>query len=98
MHHPETHELGVLEAGNQPQHARLIAPLDLRLEADEAEMIAGEIVLTQLHAGVRLAAGARVDEPYRFHRTEPQRVAAAMRHHLDRQAALEEALFVEIVD
>ena len=39
--------------GNQPQHARLIAPLDLRLEPDEAEVIAGQVVLPQLHGGVR---------------------------------------------
>ena len=60
MDHAEAHELGVLEPGNQPQHARLLAPLHLRLEADQAEVIAGEVVLPQLHDGVGLAAGARI--------------------------------------
>jgi hypothetical protein len=56
VHHPEADELGLLEPGNQPQHARLLAPFDLRLKADQAEVIAGEIVLPQLHGRVRLAA------------------------------------------
>src|SRR5262245_27480273 len=98
MDHAEANELGLLEARNEPKHARLVAPLDLRLEPDEAEVIAGERVLPQLHGGVRLAAGARIDEPDRLHRPEPQRVAAAVRHDLDRQTALEEPLLVEVVD
>ena len=60
--------------GNQPQHARLLAPFQLRLKADEAVVIAGEVVLPQLHGGVRRAAGARIDEADRLHRPEPQRV------------------------
>ena len=75
VHHAEADELGLLEPGNQPQHARLLAPFDLRLEADEAEVIAGEVVLPQLHGGVRLAAGARIDQADRLHRSEAQRVA-----------------------
>ena len=61
-------------------------------------MIAGERVLSKLNGRVRHAAGPRVDEADRLHRTEAQRVATAMRHHFDRQAALEEFLFVEVVD
>ena len=98
MHHAEADELGLLQPGDHPKHARLIAPFDLRLEPDEAEVIARQIVLPQLHGGVRLAAGARIDQPDRLHRPEPQRVAPAMRHHLDRQAAFEEPLLVEVVD
>ena len=98
MHHAEADELRVLESGNEAQHARLLAPLDLCLEADEAEMIRGQIVLPQLHDRVRLAARARIDQTYRLHRSEPQRVFTAIRHHLDRQAPFEEALLVEIVD
>ena len=98
MHHAEAHELCLLEARNQPQHARLSAPFDLRLEADEAEVIAGEIVLPQLHGGVGLPSGARIDQPDRLHRTEAERVVAAMRHHLDRQTAFEEPLLVEVVN
>ena len=61
-------------------------------------MVAGEIVLPQLHDGKRRAAGARIDEADRLHRPEAQRVAAAVRHHLDRQTAFEELLLVEVVN
>ena len=97
MHHPEADEFGLLETGNQAQHARLFAPFDLRLEADQAEVIAGQVVLPELDDGVRRLAGARIDEADRLHRSEAQRVAAAVRHHLDRQAAFEESLLVEVV-
>ena len=98
MDHAEPDELRLLEPGNQAEHARLVAPLDLGLEPDEAEVIAGEIVLPQLHGRVRRPAGARIDEADRLHRSEAQRVAAAVRHDLDGQAALEEPLLVEVVD
>src|SRR4029079_16184051 len=96
--HPEAHELGALEPGNHPQHARLLSPLHLRLEADEAEVIAGNVVLAQLDDGVGFPAGAGVAQPDGFHRPEPQRVDAARRHHLDRQAALEEFRWSEWLD
>ncbi len=70
MHHAEAHELGLLEARNHPQHAGLLAPLDLRLESDEAEVIGGQIVLPKLHDRVRRAVGARIDQADRLHRTE----------------------------
>ena len=98
MHHSEADELRGREPRNHPQHARLVAPLDLRLEADEAEVIAGEVVLAQLHGGVRLAPGAWIDQADRFHRAEAQRVGPTVRHHFDRQTAFEEALLVEVVD
>jgi hypothetical protein len=66
VNHPEPDELGVLQARDQPQHARLFAPLHLRLEADQAVVVAGEIVLAQLHDGVGLATGARVARPTGF--------------------------------
>ena len=97
MDHPEADELGVLEPGDEPQDARLLAPLHLGLEADEAEVIAGEVVLPQLHARVRLAPGARIGQAHRLHRPEPQRVDAAPGHHLDRQTPLEELRVVELV-
>ncbi len=95
--HAEAHELGLLEPRDHPQHSRLLAPLQLRLESDEAVVIAGEVVLPQLHRGIRLPPGSRIRQPDRLHRTEPQRVFAPMRHHLDRQAPFEELLLVEIV-
>ena len=98
MHHAEAHELGLLETGHKPQHARLLAPFDLRLKSDEAEVIAREIVLAQLHGGVRLAAGLRIDEADGLHRPEAERVDAAMRHHFNRQTSFEESFLVEVVD
>ncbi len=97
MHHPEADELGVLESRDQRQDACLLAPFQLRLETHQAEVIAGDVVLTQLHHGVRRAPGSRIDESDRLHRSEAERVATAMRHHLDRQTTFEELLFVEIV-
>ena len=60
-------------------------------------MIAGQVVLPELHDRVRLAARSRIGQADRFHRAEPQRVHAARRHDLDRQAALEELRIVEVV-
>ena len=95
--HPQPHELGLLETRNQPEHAALIRPPELRLEADQAEVVGREIVLPELDHRVRLAPRGRVREPDRLHRTEPQRVDAAVGHHLDRQAALEVGRAVEVV-
>src|SRR6185503_19138457 len=95
MHHAEPDELGLFESRNQPQHARLLAPFDLGLKADEAEMIACEVVLPELHGGVRFATAPRVDEADGFHRAESQCVNASMGHDFDRQAPLEEFLLVE---
>ena len=60
-------------------------------------MLAGQIVLTQLHRRVGISPRPRIGESHRLHRPEPQRVAAAVRHHLDRKAALEELLLLEIL-
>ena len=65
MNHAETHELGVLEPGNQLEYARLLAPFHLRLKPDQAEMIAGQRVLPQLDDRVGLAAGARIRQARR---------------------------------
>src|SRR5205814_10042551 len=96
--HAEPDELCLFEAWDEPQDARLIAPFDLRLKSDEAEMIGGEVVLTQLDGRERLAAGPGIDQADRLHRPEAQRVAAAVRHDFNRQTAFEEAFLVEIVN
>ena len=70
MHHAKPDEFRLLEAGNETKDARLIAPLDLRLKPDEAEMIPGEIVLTKLDGRVRLTSGARIGQADRFHRAD----------------------------
>jgi len=97
MHHAKAHELRLLEPRDHAEHARLIAPLDLRLKSHQREVIAGKVVLTQLRGRIGESSGARIDETDRFHRTEAQRVAATMRHHLERQAAFEELRLVEVV-
>ena len=98
MHHAEADELGLFKSGDEPKHTRLLAPFDLRLESDQAEMIGRQIVLSKLHDRVRRPTGPRIDEANRFHRAETQRVHAAMRHDLDRQAPFEELFLVEIMD
>ena len=53
VHHAEADELGLLQSWNQPEDACLLAPFELRLESHQAVVIAGEVVLAQLHDGVR---------------------------------------------
>ena len=60
-------------------------------------MIAGQVVLAQLHGGIRFAARPRIDQADGLHRPEAQRVGPAVRHDLNRQTAFEESLLVEIV-
>ena len=70
MDHSETDKFRVLEARYELQHARLLAPFQLRLKADEAEMIAGKRVLPKLDGRIRNAPRARIDQADRLHRTE----------------------------
>ena len=98
VHHAEADEFRLLQPGNQAQHPRLLAPFELRLKPDEAVVIARQVVLPQLHGRVRRPARSRIGEADRLHGPESQRVQAAVRHHFDRQAALEELLLVEVVD
>ncbi len=97
MDHAETDELRLFQAGNQPEHPGLLAPLELGLEAHQAEVIAGEIILPQLYGGEWRTTRARVHQTDRLHRSEAQRVNPPMRHDLDRQASFEEPLLVEVV-
>ena len=85
----EARELGVFETGDRPENADLLGVLQLRLEADHVPKRAERVVLAKLHDGVRPTARARIVEADRLHRTKAQRFAAALRHHLDRQAAVE---------
>src|SRR6266487_2530335 len=86
----EAGELGPLETWNGPKDPRLLAVFELGLEAHHVEERAEAIVLAQLDDGVRLyARRMRIGEAERLHRPVAQCVAAALRHHLDRQAAVE---------
>src|SRR5262249_32735737 len=63
-------EAAVLEAGNESQHARLFAKLQMVLKSDEVIGIRAEIFLPKLHDGIRRLAGSWVFESDRFHGTE----------------------------
>ena len=83
-------ELGVLEPGNGAEYALLRAVLQLGLETDDVVERAELVVLAQLHDRVGLYGRiVRIGQPDRLHRPMPQRLAAALGHHLDRQAAVE---------
>ena len=97
VHRAEARECGVLEAGDHLDDALLLRHFHLRLEADDVEVIVGEVFLAQLHDRVRPLAGARMFEADRLHRTEAQRVDAARRDLLDRQAAFEVRRLLEVV-
>ena len=90
MNAAKPRELGALESGNGAEDADLFGVLQLGLEADHVEQRAELVVLPQLHDRIRLLVRlVRIGEPDRFHRAVPQRLGAALRHHLDRQAAVE---------
>src|SRR5271163_754032 len=82
-------EARVFEAGDQTQHARLLAEFQVILEADEVVGIGTQIFLAQLYDGVRHSAGARVFEADWLHGAETERVASAARDLFDGQAAFE---------
>ena len=95
----EPREFRVLEAGDHAEHPHLLGMLELGLEADDVEQGAEAIVLAQLHDGVRLLSRpVRIGEPDRLHRPPAQRVATALRHHLDRQAAVEIGGLLPVVE
>src|SRR5262245_167185 len=85
----EAGKLRLLEARNGAQDAHLFTVLELGLEANHVPQRAKTIVLAQLHDGVgTFAAAMGVGEADGFHGAKTQGVAAALGHHLDRQAAL----------
>src|SRR6185437_1932828 len=63
-------EACVFESRNEAQNARLLAELQMVLEADKVVAVRTEILLAKLHDGVRPAAGLRVGEPDWLHGTE----------------------------
>ncbi len=90
MQAAEPGEFGLLEAGDGAEHTLLRAVLQLGLEAHHVVERAELVVLAQLHDGVGLHRRiVRIGQPDRLHRPVAQRLAAALGHHLDRQAAVE---------
>jgi hypothetical protein len=79
-----------LQAGIMRKNIGLRAVLHLGLEADHVVERAELVVLAQLHDGVGLHVRlVGVGQSHRLHRPVAQRFAAALGHHLDRQAAVE---------
>ena len=73
-----------------PEDLGLPAVFELGLEADHVPQRAQRIVLPKLDDGVGLHRRvARIGEADRLQRPPAQRLAAALGHHLDRQAAVE---------
>ena len=90
MQPAEPGEFRILEPGNAAEHALLRAMLQLGLETDDVVERAELVVLAQLHDRVRLYGRiVGIGQADRLHRPVPQRLAAALRHHLDRQATVE---------
>ena len=100
VHHAVAHELRVAQPRYHAEHALLLRKLQVRLESDEVEQRLFRILGAQLHHGPRAAAGARVAQADRLQWAEADRVVPALRHHLDRHAALVDLRVhhVEIVD
>ncbi len=75
VHDAVPHELGVLQAGDHAEHPLLLAPFQVRLEADEVIQRAGRVLGAQLHSRPGAVAGARVAQADRAQRAEPDRIA-----------------------
>ena len=88
---PKRRNSAFSQARDQAQHARLLAELHVVLKSDQVEALGAQIFLAKLHHGPGTASGARIVQAHRLHGTEAQRVAAAARDLLDRQAGLEVA-------
>ena len=77
----------VFEAGNEAQYARLVAKLEVVLEADQVVTLGAQIFLSQLNHGPGPLASARIAKAHGFHRPEAQRIAATAGEFFNRQAA-----------
>src|SRR5471032_2657328 len=82
----EPQELRLFQARNQPQHPRLVAEFHVVLKADQVETLGAQVFLPKLHHGIWTPASAWIAQPHRFHRPEAERVPAAPRNFLNRQA------------
>ena len=86
----QAREHGPLQARDGPEDLALRAVLQLGLEADHVPQGRQRIVLAQLRDRVGLVGRAMgVGQAHRLHRPVAQRLAAALGHHLDRQAPVE---------
>ena len=84
---PIAQEPRVLKAGNQPQHARLVAIFQVILEADQVVGVGAQVFLAQLHHRIRPFAGTRIVKPHGLHGAKTQGVTPAPPNLFDRQTA-----------
>ena len=90
MQSAEADEFGMREPRNGAENALLWTVFQFGLETDHIVERAELVVLAKLHDGVGFCQRImRVGEPYRLHWPVTQRLAAALGHDLDRQAAVE---------
>src|SRR5262249_2691490 len=90
MQPTEPRKLGALEPGNAAEDLLLRAIFELGLKSDHVVERAELVVLTKLHDRMGLGRWiVRISQSDRLHGTMAQRLAASLRHHLDRQAAVE---------
>ena len=82
-------EFGLLQPGNQAQNPCLLAEFQVVLEADQVVGVGAKVLAAQLHHRLGHLAGARIAQAYGLHGAEAQRIPAAPRQFLDRQAAFE---------
>ena len=88
MHDAVPHELGVFEAGDHAEHPLLLAPLQIRLEADDVVQRPLLVLGAELDVRPGAVAGVGVHQTHRAQRAEPHGVGTAGCHDLDRHTAL----------
>ena len=99
MQAAQPREFGRFQPRNGAERLGLRAIGELGLETHHVVERAQRVVLAQLHDGAGLHRGiVRIGEADRLHRAVAQGLAAALRHHLDRQAAVEIGGVLEILE
>ena len=97
MHDAVAEEVGVLEARNHAEHAALLRPGEVRLEAHEVIGRVVGVLGAELHHRPRTPARARVDETNGLHGPEARGIDASAGHLLDGLAGAEQIALLEIL-
>ena len=96
VHRAEPEELGLFQPRDHAKNTELLGVFHPRLEADEVVSGHGRVLRAELDHRVGAAPRVRVLEADRLHRPVAQRVLAALRHDLARQAPLEVLRVLEL--
>ena len=91
-------EAGVFEPGDQAEHSRLLAELQMILKTLDVVTGLHQVFLPELNNGVRSAARGRIVQTDGAHRTETKCVDSTPRQFFDRQAGLEITRFLEFMN